>query len=123
MATNGESSVQPSRSKRVVKTLGPDSVMGEGDTELVLNIVPDDLAKDAFELLHQEVKWQTMYHRGWPCDFGNVVETDGSHKVARYRVWSPFKAKSTRTAGKFAYTNTPMSAEESAQLSDISPSS
>jgi len=56
--------IKPSRSKRVVKTLGPDSHMGEGDTELVLNIVPEDLSKDAFELLKTEVQWQTMFHRG-----------------------------------------------------------
>ncbi|KAH7100274.1 hypothetical protein BKA62DRAFT_707386 [Auriculariales sp. MPI-PUGE-AT-0066] len=82
------SSIKPSRSKRVVKTLGPDSVMGEGDTELVLNIVPEDLAKDAFELLKDEVGWQTMFHRGGEVPRrvavqGEVAE-DGSYPVYRH---------------------------------------
>ncbi|EJD47688.1 hypothetical protein AURDEDRAFT_102383 [Auricularia subglabra TFB-10046 SS5] len=62
--------------------------MGEGDTELVLNICPDDLARDAFELLCGEVKWQTMYHRGGEVPRlvavqGDVGE-DGSYPIYRH---------------------------------------
>ena len=37
---------------------------GEGDTFLVLNILPDDIANSAFEDLKKEVKWNTMSHHG-----------------------------------------------------------
>ncbi|KAI0086048.1 hypothetical protein BDY19DRAFT_962707 [Irpex rosettiformis] len=41
-----------------------DEVIGEGDTELVQNILPSELAETAFEKLSQEVQWQAMRHRG-----------------------------------------------------------
>ena len=44
--------------------LQPGDRMGEGDTELILDILPPDLADEAFELLKEEVKWSTMAHRG-----------------------------------------------------------
>lgn len=103
MTTNGNrrssSAVQPSRSKRVLKTLGPDSVMGEGDTELVLNILPEELAKDTFELLRKEVKWQTMYHRG-ASSAHSQSSCDASLQVARFHGSSLCKVKSAKTAGK-----------------------
>ena len=54
--------------KKVLKTLGPGDVLDEGDTELVLDFLPDDLANTAFERMRAEVKWQTMFHRGEPVD-------------------------------------------------------
>lgn len=38
--------------------------MGEGDTELVLNILPPDLEPTAFQKLRDEVKWNHMVHKG-----------------------------------------------------------
>jgi len=38
--------------------------LGAGDSHLVLNVLPDDLADVAFGNLRTEVKWDTMYHRG-----------------------------------------------------------
>ena len=37
---------------------------GEGDTYLILDVLPADLARNAFEALSREVKWNTMHHRG-----------------------------------------------------------
>ena len=37
---------------------------GQGDTYLVENILPADIAKDVFDNLRQEVDWQRMYHQG-----------------------------------------------------------
>lgn len=45
-------------------TLGVDDVLGEGDSRLVLEVLPNDLAEVAFERMREEVKWDTMYHRG-----------------------------------------------------------
>ena len=38
--------------------------IGEGDTSLVLDILPEDLCAIAFENLRKEVQWHTMLHRG-----------------------------------------------------------
>jgi hypothetical protein len=45
-------------------TLGVGDVLGAGDSYLVLDLLPEDLAEVAFEKLKSEVKWDTMYHRG-----------------------------------------------------------
>ena len=37
---------------------------GEGDTTLLLNILPPESANNVFEYLRDEVQWQTMFHRG-----------------------------------------------------------
>ena len=37
---------------------------GQGDTYLVGDILPADIAKDAFNNLRREVDWQHMYHQG-----------------------------------------------------------
>jgi len=37
---------------------------GQGDTYLVENMLPVDIAKDAFDELRKEVDWQRMYHQG-----------------------------------------------------------
>ena len=44
--------------------LGQGDVLGEGDSEVVNNILPADLAEVAFERLKKEVAWRSMYHRG-----------------------------------------------------------
>lgn len=44
--------------------LGSGDVIGEGDTELVLDLLPSDLANVAFDNLRKEVQWNTMIHRG-----------------------------------------------------------
>lgn len=38
---------------------------GEGDTYLVPNLLPNELASTAFERIKDEVQWQTMHHHGW----------------------------------------------------------
>lgn len=51
---------------RPLKTpvLGVGDVLGAGDSYLVTDMLPVDLAESAFERLKKEVKWQTMQHRG-----------------------------------------------------------
>jgi len=39
-------------------------VYGEGDTYLVEDLLPPELATKTFEDLKNEVQWQTMYHQG-----------------------------------------------------------
>lgn len=38
--------------------------LGEGDTELFLDVLPAELAEVAFEKLRTEVRWNVMRHRG-----------------------------------------------------------
>ena len=45
-------------------TLGPGDKIAEGDCEIVLDILPPDLARDAFESMRKEVAWNVMHHRG-----------------------------------------------------------
>ena len=45
-------------------SLGVGDRIGEGDSELVLDILPPDLADVAFESMRKEVAWNVMYHRG-----------------------------------------------------------
>ncbi|KAF8654824.1 hypothetical protein AX16_003344 [Volvariella volvacea WC 439] len=86
---------------RKLPVLGVGDRIGEGDSRLVLGILPDDLAKVAFERLKQEVGWNTMYHRGGEVPrlvaVEGEVEEDGSFPVYRHpadespplRPWSP----------------------------------
>ena len=48
----------------VALSLGKGDALGAGDSYLVTDFLPEDLAKVAFENLNTEVKWQTMQHRG-----------------------------------------------------------
>ncbi|TCD61889.1 hypothetical protein EIP91_007793 [Steccherinum ochraceum] len=69
--------------------LGPGDKIGEGDTELVLSILPPELADAAFENMRQEVRWHSMYHRGGEVPRlvaveGEVDETDGSFPIYRH---------------------------------------
>jgi hypothetical protein len=44
--------------------LGVGDELGAGDSYLVPDLLPAELAATAFGKLKQEVQWQTMYHRG-----------------------------------------------------------
>jgi hypothetical protein len=44
--------------------LGEGDKMGEGDTYLVKNLLPEELAGNIFESLKKEVSWRSMFHRG-----------------------------------------------------------
>ena len=50
-------------SKVVVPVLGVGDQIGEGDTYLVDNILPPELADVAFENVRKEVAWNVMHHR------------------------------------------------------------
>jgi len=51
-------------SKVSVPVLGVGDKMGEGDTYLVENLLPPELAEITFENLMREVAWNVMHHRG-----------------------------------------------------------
>ena len=57
---------QPRRlnQKHVRTFVEQDEAIGEGDSELVCDILPPEIAHTAFENLRQEVQWQAMKHRG-----------------------------------------------------------
>ena len=55
------------RSKVSVPVLGVGDRIGEGDTYLVENVLPPELAEVAFEDLMKEVAWNVMHHRGPSC--------------------------------------------------------
>jgi len=62
--------------------------LGAGDSYLVTDLLPPDIADVAFERLKTEVQWQNMYHRGGEVPRlvaveGEVAE-DGSYPVYRH---------------------------------------
>ena len=87
------------------RTLGSKDIIGSGDSKLVLDILKPPLGDEAFALLKQEVKWQTMSHRG-----GNVprliavqgeVSGDGGVPIYRHPAdESPPLLSFTSTVGK-----------------------
>ncbi|KAI0919596.1 hypothetical protein AcV5_001621 [Taiwanofungus camphoratus] len=54
------------RRRRTQQTLvlGAEDRIGEGDSFLVLDFLPSNIADKAFEDLRKEVQWNTMFHRG-----------------------------------------------------------
>lgn len=68
--------------------LGVGDVLGAGDSYLVTNMLPPELADVAFERMKTEVDWRTMHHRGGEVPRlvaveGEVAE-DGSFPVYRH---------------------------------------
>ena len=57
-------------------TLGVDDILGAGDSSLVLDILPQDLADVAFANMRKEVQWNTMFHRGGQVPRLVAVEGD-----------------------------------------------
>ena len=61
--------VRPSaRGNPKLATLGVGDTIGEGDSSLVLDVLPQDLANVAFENMRKEVAWNLMYHHGMERD-------------------------------------------------------
>jgi hypothetical protein len=57
-----------SRRNPKLATLGVGDTLGEGDSSLVLDVLPQDLADLAFENMRKEVAWNAMYHHGMDSD-------------------------------------------------------
>lgn len=55
---------RPAREQERAAVLGVGDPLGTGDSYLVEDILPEELAEVAFERMRNEVKWNTMYHRG-----------------------------------------------------------
>jgi hypothetical protein len=63
--TNNDPVTSRNRSSKVsVPILGAGDRIGEGDTYLVENVLPPELAEVAFEDLMKEIAWNVMHHRG-----------------------------------------------------------
>lgn len=69
-------------------TLGVDDTLGAGDSSLVLDVLPQDLADLAFANMRKEVKWNTMFHRGGEVPrlvaVEGDVDTDGRYFSTSY---------------------------------------
>ncbi|KAF8879590.1 hypothetical protein BD779DRAFT_1612883 [Infundibulicybe gibba] len=68
--------------------MGVGDSIGEGDSFLVADILPGDIAADAFEKMKTEVKWDVMHHRGGEVPRLVAVEgevaADGSYPIYRH---------------------------------------
>ncbi|KIY63854.1 hypothetical protein CYLTODRAFT_493575 [Cylindrobasidium torrendii FP15055 ss-10] len=76
----------PGQHKHLV--LGAGDVIAEGDTFLVENLLDDDLCNGVLPRLKDEVRWETMHHRGGEVPrrvaVQGIIEPDGSIPVYRH---------------------------------------
>ncbi|KAI0738238.1 hypothetical protein C8Q80DRAFT_1242259 [Daedaleopsis nitida] len=67
--------------------LSPDDAIAEGDTSVLYDFLPSDLAEGAFESLLKEVKWNKMMHRGGEVPrlvaVEGAIQEDGSFPIYR----------------------------------------
>ena len=87
------------------KTLGPGDRIGEGDSMILCDALPTSLAKDAFDLVKTEVKWQAMKHRTGEVPRKVAVQgeigKDGSRPLFRHPAdESPQLTQFSRTVQK-----------------------
>ncbi|KAI0248220.1 hypothetical protein BJV78DRAFT_1237646, partial [Lactifluus subvellereus] len=87
--TSREPETSSSRSSKVsVPVLGVDDQIGEGDTYLVENILPPELAEVAIENLRKEVAWDVMHHRGGEVPrlvaVEGEIDSDGNYPIYRH---------------------------------------
>jgi hypothetical protein len=50
--------------KQASPILGVGDKIGEGDSSIILNVLPPKLSETAFTQMMDEVDWNVMYHRG-----------------------------------------------------------
>jgi len=63
-ATQAPTTAPDPKWKRNAAYVKPDEQLGEGDTTLIKDFLPQSIGVDAFEKLKEEVQWQTMHHHG-----------------------------------------------------------
>ncbi|KAI4160204.1 MAG: hypothetical protein LQ342_005916 [Letrouitia transgressa] len=70
------------------RTLGPKDAIGTGDSRIIHSVIKPPLSDQAFELLRQEVRWQTMHHRSGKVPrlvaVQGEIENDGSIPIYRH---------------------------------------
>lgn len=64
--------------------LGPGDTIGEGDTYVLDDFLPPELADTALENLLKEVQWNKMSHRGRPAQPWLHSQTLTSSQAARF---------------------------------------
>ncbi|KAL0572255.1 hypothetical protein V5O48_009701 [Marasmius crinis-equi] len=68
--------------------LGVGDELGAGDCHLVEDILGEDLSKDVFQKVKEEVKWDAMYHRGGEVPrlvaVQGEIAADGSFPIYRH---------------------------------------
>lgn len=68
--------------------LGPESMIGTGDSKVVFNVLPENAANEAFAKLKTEVAWQKMLHRSGEVPrlvaVQGTIAADGSIPIYRH---------------------------------------
>jgi nicotinamidase-related amidase len=72
--------------------LGEGDKLGEGDSYIIYNILPSDLAETVFDSLKKEVSWRSMFHRGGEVPRlvavqGEIAE-DGAYVYCSGTIWT-----------------------------------
>jgi hypothetical protein len=79
--------------KRNTAYVKPDEQLGESDTTLIKDFLPESIAVDAFEKLKEEVQWMTMHHHGEHVPVVRFLSHQAT-QVERFRGESPCKERS-----------------------------
>ncbi|SLM36270.1 Oxoglutarate/iron-dependent dioxygenase [Lasallia pustulata] len=93
MVVSGSKRIKSSHRQRLgsklrMPIMGPNDVIGEGDSLLVLDILPPSLNENAFGLLRTEVQWKSMHHRSGDVPrlvaVQGKMDEDGSTPIYRH---------------------------------------
>jgi hypothetical protein len=76
------------------------SNLGAGDSYLVLDVLPDELADVAFQKLEEEVSWDIMHHRGKAAQGPAQLDAPQLLQVEKFRDWLQYREKYPRMEGK-----------------------
>jgi len=79
--------------KRNSAYVKPDEQLGERDTTLIKDFLPESIAADAFEKLKEEVQWVTMHHHGEHVPVVRFLSHQAT-QAERFRGESPCKERS-----------------------------
>ncbi|KXN92503.1 hypothetical protein AN958_07450 [Leucoagaricus sp. SymC.cos] len=73
----------------MAQLVDPQEALGAGDSRVVYDLLPTELAEDAYDKLVKEVDWIRMMHRGGEvprlvAQQGEILDEDGSYPIYRH---------------------------------------
>lgn len=84
--------------KRNTAYVKPDEQLGERDTTLIKDFLPEPIAVDAFEKLKEEVQWMAMHHHGEHAPAVRFLSHQAT-QVERFHGESSCKERSWKMGG------------------------
>lgn len=87
--TTSRPSKLASKPPHAAQLVDPQEALGAGDSRVVYDLLPPELAGNAYEKLVEEVEWIRMMHRGGEvprlvAQQGEILDADGSYPIYRH---------------------------------------